>query len=106
MANPVPKARIRPLATKDLEEILRYLDQQSEVAGDRFLDDFFHATTLLAEMPGLGRVRRTRGRLKGIRSWTLKKFGEYIVFYLPIDVGIEVVRVLHGARDVDRELGQ
>jgi toxin ParE1/3/4 len=104
MANPNPHARIRPLATRDLEEIVRYLDGQSAMAGDRFLDEFFHAATLLAEMPGLGRVRRTRGPLKGMRSWPLEKFGSCLVFYLPVDVGIEVIRVLHGARNIDREL--
>jgi plasmid stabilization system protein ParE len=27
--------------------------------------------------------------------------GDYVMFYRPIDDGIEVVRVLHGARDID-----
>ena len=99
-----PKARIRPLATEDLEQIVRFLDTQSEFAADRFLEDFFHATNVLAEMPRLGRIRRTRGKLKGLRSWPLTRFGSYIVFYFPIENGIEVARVFHGARDVDREL--
>lgn len=100
------QARIRPLATQDLEEIVRYLDAQSESGGDHFLEEFFHASRILAEMPGLGPIRRRRGRLKGLRSWPLKKFGSYIVFYFPVDVGIEVVRVLHGGRNVDRELSK
>jgi toxin ParE1/3/4 len=104
MGNPVPQARIRPLAAKDLEKIVRYLDEQSALAGDRFLEEFFHATNLLAERPGMGSLRRTRGRLKGLRSWPLDKFDSYLIFYLPVDVGIEVVRVLHGARNIDREL--
>ena len=28
-------------------------------------------------------------------------FGRYVIFYMPLDDGIDVVRVLHGARDVD-----
>lgn len=59
---------------------------------------------MLAEMPRLGTVRRIRGRLKGMRSWPLTSFGPYILFYFPVDTGIEVIRVLHAARDVDREL--
>jgi len=27
--------------------------------------------------------------------------GNYLVFYLPLDDGIEVVRVLHGSREID-----
>jgi toxin ParE1/3/4 len=99
-----PKARIRPLAAQDLEEIVRYLDAQSPTASDRFLDEFFHATSILAGMPRLGPVRRTRGRLKGLRSWPLTTFGPYLLFYLPVEGGIEVIRVFHGSRNVDREL--
>ncbi len=104
MATPGPKARIRPLATRDLEEAVQFLDARSATASDRFLEDFFQATTLLAERPRLGPVRRRSGRLKGLRSWPLTKSGPYVIFYLPIDDGIVVIRVLHGARDVDREL--
>jgi toxin ParE1/3/4 len=104
MGNPAPHARIRPLALQDLEQIVRYLDEHSDSAADRFLEEFFQATASLAEMPRLGPIRRDRGRLKGLRSWPLSTFGSYIVFYLPTDTGIEVLRVLHGARDVNHEL--
>jgi|SRR6185437_1056491 len=106
MSKQEPQARIRPQAAVDLEQAVRYLDVRSQQAGDRFLEEFFEATTLLAKMPGLGSMRDARGRLKGLRSWPLKKFGSYLVFYIPVDVGIEVVRVLHGGRDIDRELGK
>lgn len=104
MDPPALKARIRPLATQDLENIVKFLDGQSTTAGDNFLEEFFHAANLLTEMPRLGPVRRTRGRLKGLRSWPLKKFQSYLIFYLPIENGIEVVRVFHGAKDIAREL--
>ena len=34
--------------------------------------------------------------------------GEYIIFYRPLseDQGIEIIRVLHGRRDVEVELGR
>lgn len=103
---PTPKARIRPLAARDLEQAVQFLDTRSTAASDRFLEDFFHATTLLAQRPRLGPVRRRRGRLKGLRSWPLTNSGPYIIFYLPIENGVDVVRILHGARNVDRELRQ
>jgi toxin ParE1/3/4 len=97
-------AHIRPEAGTDLEVIVRYLDHRSATAADAFLDEFYRAANTLADMPRLGPVRRTRGRLKGLRSWPLITFGPYVVFYLPTERGIDVVRVLHGARDVAREL--
>lgn len=44
--------------------------------------------------------------LEGIRSWVVKGFENYIVFYREIPGAIEVLRVLHGARDVLRALGE
>ena len=42
---------------------------------------------------------RARGELAaGMRSFP---FERYIIFYAPVDGGIDVVRVLHSARDVD-----
>lgn len=104
MEPPAAHPRIRPAAAEDLEQAVQFLDLHSATAADEFLEAFYHAAQLLAEMPRLGRVRRTRGRLKWLRSWPLSEFGPYIVFYLPVDTGIEVIRVLHGARDIDREL--
>jgi toxin ParE1/3/4 len=44
-------------------------------------------------------VGRAHGALApGVRSFP---FGRYVVFYMPLDDGIDVVRVLHGARDID-----
>ena len=97
-------ARIRPLAADDLEQIVRYLDAQSDQAANLFRDEILRAIALLSEHPRAGAIRRTRGRLKGLRSWPLSGFENYLVFYLPIPGGIEVVRILHGARNLHREL--
>ena len=35
------------------------------------------------------------------RPASLSRFPKYLVFYRPITDGIEVIRVLHGARDLD-----
>lgn len=42
---------------------------------------------------------RARDELaEGLRSFPT---GQYIIFYQPVPGGIEIVRVLHGARDLD-----
>ncbi len=44
---------------------------------------------------------RARDELSpGVRSMP---FGRYVIFYEPLDDGIDVVRVLHSARDVDAQ---
>jgi toxin ParE1/3/4 len=39
----------------------------------------------------------------GLRSFA---FGRYVVFYVALIDGIDVVRVLHGSRDIASELNQ
>jgi len=57
------------------------------------LDEQFR---VLATQPMVG---RSRGELApGARSFP---FGRYIIVYVPLDEGIDVVRVLHGSRDID-----
>ena len=35
----------------------------------------------------------------GLRRWRVRGFENFLIFYRPIDDGIEVLRVLHGQRD-------
>ena len=38
--------------------------------------------------------------LKNLRSFPV---GNYVIFYVPISDGIEVVRVMHGRQDIDAD---
>jgi toxin ParE1/3/4 len=37
-----------------------------------------------------------------MRRFPVSRFDNYLIFYLPHENGIDVIRVLHGARDLDR----
>jgi toxin ParE1/3/4 len=39
--------------------------------------------------------------LNGLRFWRLPGFGNHLIFYLTNEQCIEIVRVLHGARNID-----
>ena len=39
-------------------------------------------------------------RLAGLRRFPVSGFGNYLIFYRQIDGGIEVLAVVHGARDI------
>jgi toxin ParE1/3/4 len=54
---------------------------------------------LLAARPLAGRARDEL--IPGLRS---VPHGRYVIFYLPIEDGVEIVRLLHGARDLRRLL--
>jgi len=86
----------RPRAQDDIIEIWSYIADDSETQADAFIDRLDAKFQLLAQQPGLGRIREELA--PGLRSFPV---GWYVVFYESISNSIVVVRVLHSARDVD-----
>jgi len=41
----------------------------------------------------------------GLRAWPIDGFRNHLVFYRPTDEGVDIVRVLHGARDIEALFG-
>jgi len=59
----------------------------------------------LAQMPEMGvAVSFERSRDRKLRRWRIRGFENFLIFYCPIEDGIEVIRVLHGAREIERLL--
>ncbi|MGA2966041.1 MAG: type II toxin-antitoxin system RelE/ParE family toxin [Terriglobales bacterium] len=87
---------VRPRALTDLAEIWTYIAADSPDQADAFVDLIDGKFQALSRRPGLGRHRPELS--SEIRSLAV---GRYVVFYLPISGGIEVVRVLHGSRDIE-----
>ncbi len=92
----MPQVRRRPLAEIDILEIWDFIADDSLAAADRWVDQLDKQFRVLATQPMMGRARDEL--VPGVRSFP---FGRYVVFYMPLDDGIDVVRVLHGARDID-----
>ena len=96
---------------RDLEEAAEYLRKQtSPDRAIRFLDEADATFERLASMPGLGaRFDPDSPALGELRFFPVSRFRNHIVFYRPVEGGIEVLRVLHGARDIqgvlDEEFG-
>lgn len=78
-----------------------YLAQDNLSAAVRFLSAAEEAFRLLARMPAMGSRRNfANPRLSGLRPWRVPGFEMHLIFYRAIPGGIEVLRVLHGSRDV------
>lgn len=84
------------LAERDLEEIHDYIARDSVANALIFLERLDHRCRRLAEMPRVGRKRPELA--VNVRSVSE---GRYVIFYRPRDEGITVLRVLHGARDLE-----
>ena len=92
----------RPQVIDDLINLAYYIAQDDMERGSRFLDACEASFAELERMPHLGRVRDfDNPRLEGMRIWFVKGFEKHLIFYRPIDEGIEIIRVLHSARDID-----
>jgi toxin ParE1/3/4 len=60
----------------------------------------------LAQMPETGASRMFRNpKFASVRMWLVKGFERYLIFYRPLKDGIEVLRVIHGARNIEELLG-
>ena len=71
----------------------------------RFYDAAAATFVKLARMPGMGERRESPDpRLAQLRVWRVEGFPNHLIFYRPIDGGIEVVPVLHKSRDIDSVL--
>jgi toxin ParE1/3/4 len=59
----------------------------------------------LALQPLKGRLRKFRGEdLRGIRSWRVNRFENYLIFYRVTVSRLEILRIKHGAMDFPRTL--
>lgn len=91
-----------PEAEVDVTELSESLAQRSPRAALRFLDAAEAALAALAAMPGMGGMYETDNpQLAGLRVWPIPGFPNHLVFYREADPNIEIVRVLHGRRDLE-----
>ncbi|SRR5260221_8323830 len=85
----------RPQARLDLIEIWGFIADDSEAAADRMLDRIDEVLRMLRNRPLAGRARPEL--LPELRSFPV---GSYVVFYLPLPNGIDLVRVRSGYLDI------
>jgi toxin ParE1/3/4 len=98
----MPRFILSEFVEPELSAIWDYLAIDNLDAADRFLEAVYRTFQELAVMPGMGRARNfPQARLKNLRSFRIKDFENYLIFYSPIPDGVEVFHVLHGARDLE-----
>ena len=87
---------LQPRAKADLSDIWQFIAEDSDDQADAFIDLIDQKFQLLAQQSGLGRRREELA--EGLRSFPV---GRYVIFYLPVPGGVQIVRLLHGARDIE-----
>jgi toxin ParE1/3/4 len=92
----MPKVFRRPLAAADLDDIWWYIAQDNPDVADLFLDKIEERLQTLARFPDMGISRDEL--MPSLRSLPI---GNYLIYYLTLDDGIEIVRVLSGMRYIE-----
>lgn len=83
-------------ARADVTAIAWHIAQDSLPAADRWIDEIDEALQLLAAFPEIS--ERVDHLGDGMRRHCV---GQYLLFYVPREDGIELRRVLHGARRIE-----
>ena len=92
---------VRRRADRDIDEQLVFLAKQSHRVAASFLDSVERTLQIFAESPDGGfRWDDDPSLDRGIHVWSVVGFPNMLVFYRPIEGGVEIIRVLHGARDL------
>jgi plasmid stabilization system protein ParE len=94
--------RLTPDAEHDIFEIWAFIAEDDATAADAIETEIYEACHHLAEKPDLGHFRRDLTN-KPLRFYTIHR--AYLIAYDPATDPLEVMRILHGARDVSAELG-
>lgn len=90
----------------DLDEIAAYLQTANPHVAIRFLEAADRTFARLAAMPGLGSsIESDRPALTGTRLWPVRGFKNHLILYRTRADGIEVIRIVHGSRDLESLFG-
>jgi toxin ParE1/3/4 len=94
----MPRLVLSPEAWRDFRDIRDYIAKDDPEAARRVVMRLRDMARTLSGVPAMGRARPELG--PDIRSFVADR---YVLFYRPLSraAGIQLVRVLHGARDVD-----
>jgi toxin ParE1/3/4 len=80
----------------DLKHIYRYIAEFNPLAAASTIRELYAKAQMLAGMPGM--AQGVPHLSPGLRRFPV---GNYAIFYRPINDGIDVIRVLHTARDLE-----
>ena len=95
----MPKYTLSPKALNHIQNIWDFI--AADNAADRIVDELFAAFERLAEWPGIGHTRSDLTQVD-VRFWTVRS---YLIVYREKPLPVQIVAILHGARDIPSIIG-
>lgn len=99
----------RPSAITDLDRYVAFFARESGIdLAVRFLESAERTIEKLSRMPGMGsRFENENPALAELRVVPIDRFPNHLLFYIwPTDDEIVIVRVIHGSRNLNRQLNR
>ncbi len=91
----------RPKAIHSIHQQIDWFIEESPELALKFIESIETSFTLLEANHEIGRpLNSMNPRLSEVRIWHISDFPKHLVFYIPILDGIEVIDLIHGARDL------
>ena len=87
---------VAPAAQRDIRAIYNFIEDQSEKNAAKVVRALYDEFDTIADMPGIGHTR------PGLHDDTLRVIAvyKYLVIYDPTSKPLQILRVIHGARDL------
>jgi len=94
---------VRARARRDILSSAEYLEEHGGIeTAQRFLDATRTTFEALARRPKLGALCAFQSpALRRLRRWPVKGFENWLIFYQAKRNGVEIVHLIHGARDIE-----
>lgn len=92
---------VAPAFREELDAIWDYIgvENSNPDAADRLIENFFERFLVLSRQPFMGeRCHEFEHLVPGLRRFPI---GSYIVYYTPMEDGVHIGHVAHGAMDQD-----
>ena len=97
----------RPQVIRDLIDLATYIAFDNIDVSDKFLAAAEETFKQLAQTPKMSKLSKfSNPNLVDVRQQAIKGFRNYLVFYRTRDADVEILRVLHGSRDLEAILDE
>jgi toxin ParE1/3/4 len=91
----------RPIVIDDLIRLATYIAEGNLDISDSFLIAAEKTLVQLGNFPQSGKSSKfDHPDLLDIRQKAIKGFEKYLIFYRLIEDGVEIIRIIHGSRDI------
>lgn len=94
----MPRVHLTFTASREVDVIADYIAADRPSASDKWLREIYRTFELLAEQPEAGQRIDT----KTLGPARLLAHGNYVIYFRPLGNGVQILRVIHGARDHEK----